>query len=298
MNYDGKKILVTGGRGFIGENLIKRLRGINAKVHSFDIHDGQNIEDRNLLNKTIRNQYDYIYHLAAFSGSQESLKEHELCFNINVLATTYLLEAVIKLSPQTKVILSSSRLEYGNPEYIPVDESHPTFPTSPYGLSKLVATQIAQIYAMTKKLRVTTFRTSNVYGPHSRKEFLGYNIINHFIDIAKKNKVIKIFGSGKQQRDYIFIDDLIDAFLLVKNTRSDGQIYNLGYGKGISLIDMADIIVKIIGKGKISRVRWPSDFRKVETGSYISDIAKITQELGFTPKISFQEGIIKTIFHD
>ncbi len=295
MNLSEKKILVTGGQGFIGKNLVKKLKSLNAKVNSFDKIDGQDITDEGLIKKTIKNNYHFIYHLAAFSGNQESLKNYNIAFKINTLATIAFFEAIVKFSPHTKIIISSSRLEYGNPKYLPVDEKHPTQPTSPYGLSKLMATQMAEIYSKTNGLHFTVFRTSNVYGQHHSSKFLGYNLINYFIDISKNNGVLKIFGQGKQVRDYLFIDDLIEAFLLAMSPKSDNQIYNLGYGEGIMLIDMAKLITKTIGCGRIAKVEWPEDWKSIETGSYVTNLSKIKKELGFSPKVKFDQGIKMTI---
>lgn len=295
MNLSDKRILVTGGRGFIGKHLIKRLTGLGAEVESFDIEDGQDITKESLVKKTIRKGYNFIYHLAAFSGNQKSLKNNDLCFRINTLATVSMLNAIVKSSPKTKIIISSSRLEYGSPMYLPVDEKHPTLPTSPYGLSKLLASQMAEVFLKTGNLNYTIFRTSNVYGPHKDSRFLGFNVINYFIDLAKKNDTLKIFGKGDQLRDYLYIDDLIDAFLLATEQKADHQIYNLGYGRKISLIEMARLIVSAVGGGRVSRIEWPNDWKSLETGSYVTNIHKIERELGFKPKTSFLDGIKKTI---
>ena len=295
MNFKGEKILITGGLGFIGSNLSLRLKKLGADLTIFDIASGDDIQDYKNLKKAISQKFDIIFHLAGFSGSRESNENIEKSFNINTFATISLFELVLKYSPKTKVILSNSRLEYGKPQYLPVDERHPTLPTSAYGLSKLIAAQMALVYHKSNGLKVTIFRTSNVYGPHPSSKFSGYNIINHFIDIAKSNGILTIYGDGKQLRDYIFIDDLVEAFMLAADKNTSGEIYNLGFGKGIKLKDMAKKIIDKVGKGRLVFEKWPNDYRKVETGSYISDIKKIKNELGFFPKTNFDDGIEKTI---
>lgn len=296
MNLKGKKILVTGGSGFIGANLIKTLISLGASVDNFDLSNGQNIENQNQLAANIRRIYDIIYHLAGFSGSSESNIERLKSFRVNTISTVNLCQSVLKYSPKTKIIISSSRLEYGKPQYLPVDENHPLEPTSAYGLSKLTATQTALIFNKTNNLDVTIFRTSNVYGPHKNTKFAGYNVINHFIDLAKMGNPLTIFGEGNQKRDYLFVDDLVGAFLLAATSKnSSGQIYNLGAGVGIKFKEMAALIAKIVGSGQIRFVSWPEDFASVETGDYITDITKIKKELGFAPKIDFEEGIERTL---
>lgn len=295
MNLKGKKILVTGGSGFIGQHLIKAVKKLNAQVYNFDLSEGYDITDENQMADVIKDKFDVIYHLAGFSGSSESNKNRLKSFKVNTLATVGLCEQIIKHSPKTKLIISSSRLEYGKVQYLPVDEKHPTVPTSTYGLSKLAATQMGLIYHIKNKLNATVFRTSNVYGPHANAKFQGYNIINYFIDLAKKNQSLVIFGDGEQERDYLYVDDLVDAFLLALAPRSSGQIYNLGLGRGIKFGDMAKLIVENIGRGYLKFVDWPQDYKEVETGSYISDISKIKKELGFAPRTFFDEGIRKAI---
>ena len=295
MNFKNKKILVTGGSGFIGENFIKRLKILNEDVVNYDISNGNDILDKKSLAEFIKKKYDVIYHLAGYSGSSESNENVEKSYRINTFATVNLLNLISRYSPNTKIILSSSRLEYGVPKYLPVDEKHPTNPTSAYGLSKLAATQMAMVYYRKNGLDVTVFRTSNVYGPHPPAKFTGYNTINHFIDLAKNNKILTIFGDGEQERDYLYIGDLIDAFILTAIKNSDNKIYNLGFEQGIKFKDMVYLIVKKVGKGKGEFKDWPKDFKDVETGSYISDISKIKKELGFKPKINFEEGVYKTV---
>ena len=295
MNLKNLRVLVTGSSGFIGSNLIPRLENLGAKVEKFTKTSRCDILNERLVISTVKKKYDVIYHLAGFSGGEESNRNIEKTFQINTLATLNLINAVADYSHETKLILSSSRLEYGTPIYLPVDESHPTVPTSAYGLSKLAATQIALAYNRTKNLKVTIFRTSNVYGPHKDIKFQGYNVINHFIDQAKKGRVLRIFGDGRQERDYIYVDDLIEAFLLSLSQKAEGKIYNLGYGQNIQFKDMAILIVKIVGKGRVIFESWPKNYKQVETGSYISDISKIQKDLGFTPKVGFELGITKTI---
>ena len=295
MNLKNKKILVTGGSGFIGSHLIKKLEQAGATVENFDLSQGKNILNTLQFKNEIKKKFDIIYHLAGFSGSAQSNLNPKRSFEVNTFAVINLIAAIITYSPQTKLVLSSSRLEYGKPLYLPVDENHPTNPISAYGLSKLAATQIALIYHENSNLNVTVFRTSNVYGSYQKSEFSGYNVVNQFIDLARGNKAIAIFGDGSQKRDYFYIDDLIDAFLLARLPKTSGQIYNLGFGQPISVKEMAELIVKKVGRGFLKFVKWPKGFKMVETGDYITDISKIKKDLGFRPNVNFEAGIQKTI---
>ena len=295
MNFKGKKILVTGGSGFIGSNLINKLEKLGAGVFNYDISKNYDILDKIKLSSVITKKFDIIFHLAGLSGSVTESKQNELYFSVNTFGTLYLCDSIVKYSPTAKLVISSSRLEYGMPEYLPVNENHPTLPTSVYGLSKLTATQLALLYAKTHKLNTIIFRTSNVYGPHSKKTFDKYNIVNYFIDQAQNGQSLTIFGTGNQKRDYIYIDDFINALLLATTSKKSSQVYNLGFGQGIKLKDMTKMIIKAVGIGRIVYKQWPKDYKEVETGSYISDISKIQKELDFKPKIDFETGIRKTL---
>lgn len=294
MNLTHKKILITGGHGFIGSNLTKHLEKKKAIVDIYDKKEGNDVQDVDNLKRYVKKNYFAIYHLAGFSGSAKSNEQKTECFRQNTFSSANLCELITKYSPNTKLILSGSRLEYGVPRYLPIDESHPTLPNSIYGLSKLAATQTGLIYFKKNNLDITIFRTSNVYGPHPSTSFAGYNVINFFIDRAVKNQELKIYGDGEQLRDYIYIDDLVEVFTKVLKTSTLGNIYNLGYGRGIKFKDMVAKIIKIVGKGKLTYEKWPDDYTEVETGSYVTDISKIKKDLKFIPRTSFEKGIEKT----
>lgn len=297
MNLTGKRILITGSGGFIGSSLGDKLMELGSRVTGFDIQSGDDITDIVKLEKIVKEKFDAIFNLAGFSGSNKSNFDIEKCFKLNSIATANLIRLILESSPQTKLILSGSRLEYGKPQYLPVDENHPTRPNSAYGISKLASTHLALVFARSNSLKTTIFRTSNVYGPHKKSNFKGYNVINYFIDEAKKGKTLTVFGEGKQVRDYIYISDLVDAFITGLDQKADGQIYNLGYGKPIEFVKMVKSIVAAVGMGKIKYVKWPEDFKEVETGDYISNISKIKHELGFKPKIDFENGIKLTVLN-
>ena len=296
MTLNNKHVLVTGGNGFIGVNLTKKLKALNAEVDNFDRIDGNDIANIGQVTQFIKRGYHVIFHLAGLSGPLESNNYPSDYLKTNTLATANICSLIVKHSPQTKLILSNSRQEYGTPINLPVDENHPTLPTTVYGISKLASTQLAMVFSQSCKLDATVFRTSNVYGPYNRVTKGGYNIINKFINLAQSDQTIEIFGDGLQKRDYIYIDDLINAFVLASTKEiSRGKVYNLGFGRGISLINMAEMIIQNIKKGNIKHIKWPQKFEKIETGSYVSDISKISKELGFKPKIDFNTGIKMTL---
>ena len=234
--------------------------------------------------------------LVGLSGQVNSnIHAHE-SFEVNVLAYLQFLNLVRFKLPNAHLIFSSSRLEYGKPVYLPVDEQHPIQPLSLYGIHKHLISDYCQFLFRVHQFPTTVIRTSNPYGPHKFRRNHSYNVINYFVDLALKNKEIKLFGGGRQQRDYLYIDDLVEAFLAIEqNPKSFGKIYNVGSGKGITLNQISTVIVSQAGKGIIKILPWPDEYKQVETGDYISDISKITKEIKWKPKTSLSEGIRNTI---
>ncbi len=291
MNLQNKKILITGGDGFIGRHLVFGLKRLGAKIDIFDRNRGDDMNDYKKLEKILKKNYFAVYHLAGVSGAVQSITQERNFLNINTLASIKLAELLLEHTPNTKLIISSTRLEYGVPKYLPVDEQHPTFPISIYGLSKLAFTQIAMGFFAKWGLDITILRTSNVYGPHRKDIFKGYNVINFFVNLAFNNKTIQIFGDGSQLRDYLYIDDFVQVLIKALDKKSKGEIINIGFGKGISIKAIVKKIIRYWGKGKIKFIKWPKNYQLVESGSYITNIKKAQELLDFQPTIDFDEGI-------
>lgn len=299
--YKNKKVLVIGGTGFIGSNLVAHLGKLGCRLWAFTrskrgFFDGcyycqGDIAESQEVGKIIKNKFDLIFHCAGFSGQTSSERKPFISFRNNVLGTINLLKSVKKYSNQTKIIFTNSRLEYGRAQYLPVDENHSTKPMSFYGIDKLLSTLYALQYFKIFKIPVVIFRISNVYGPHQNFHFSSYNVINYFIDLASRGQNLIIFGKGEQVRDYLYIDDLIEVLLLAGIKRkAEGQVYNVGWGRSIKFKQMIKIIASKTNV-KIKYISWPSNYRKIETGSYISDIRKIKNHLGWYPKIKPEQGI-------
>jgi UDP-glucose 4-epimerase len=284
--YRKKKILIVGSHGFIGSHISSHLKNLGAHITTLSY-----TENTFSIEKVIKKHFDIIFNCSGYSGEMQCEEHPLMCIRGNFTFTYNILEAVKKHSTKTKLVIIGSRLEYGKPIYLPVDEKHPTTPLGIYGLSKLAISTIAVQYSRTFHIPITVVRVSNVYGPHMNQGNQNYNIVNNFIDRARKKQSITIFGNGTQRRDYLYISDLIDVLLRAGiSKRANGTLYNIGYGKPIMFKDMVKEINSKFPTN-IIHSKWPERVKYYETGDYISDISKAKKDLGWRPKISFQDGI-------
>ncbi len=300
---EGKRILVTGGAGFIGFHLCKNLAdaGVNLTIYD-NLSSGklQNVKDvpeakfvkgdildlQRLCNLP---KADLIFHLAAQVVVPYSMENPIEDFENNARGTLNVLEKARK--DDSRLVFASSAAVYGNPTQLPTPESYGFHPFSCYGLSKVVGEEYCQIYAMQYGLDVTVLRFANVYGSRC------HGVINDFLDKLEKNpRKLEIIGTGQQSRDFLNVADLVDAVILsaTKET-SIGQTYNLGFGKTTKIIDLADMILQILNlKGKTvvttTGVSWQGDINTIWF-----DISKAKKELNWTPKISLEDHLRKLV---
>jgi nucleoside-diphosphate-sugar epimerase len=311
MEYD-KKALIIGGLGFIGKNLYLHLtkKGIKAHIlsnvslekkdpfiESFNLSNliVGDILDQKLLDSII-SDYDYVFYLAALSGAAESLNRPVKDMNVNLNGVLNLLNSCKNYNPEIQIFFPSSRLVYGKPKYNPVDEKHSLNPESIYAIHKLTAEYYFLLYYKLYNLRVIIFRISNVYGPYQKPEQQSYGILNKFIYQSLKGENLTLYGDGKQRRDFLYIDDLLDLYeILLDNKNLAGNIYNIGYGSGISLHNIIINIKKVTPGLSYKFIPWPVTEKKIETGDYVSDISLIKKHTHWQPKIGFEEGITRTM---
>lgn len=311
--YRGKRVLVTGGLGFIGLNACTRLLDLGAEVTAldnfvpptvtpaFDALRSQlrlamaDIRDEEKVERVVRDQ-EVIFNLAGKSGAADSNKTPLNDLDINCRGHLTVLEACRTFNSGVTIVFPSSRLVYGKPAYLPVDERHPLAPESIYAAHKLAVENYHLIYGRLHGLKTTVLRISNPYGPFQAGEGRAYGIANTFIQAAVAGRPITLFGDGSQRRDYLYIDDLIEAMLCAASAReSSGRIYNIGDGAGTSLLELAELAVAVAGAGEIVRVPWPEEYRAIETGDYLSDITLARQELGWSPATDIRDGVARTV---
>ncbi len=313
--YQGKKVLITGGLGFIGSNLAIRLVDLGAVVTIVDsmipetggnLFNIKNIEgkvgvnfsdvrDEHSMNFLVRN-VDLMFNLAGQVSHIDSMQDPYNDLEINTRSQLSILEACRRYNPSIKLVFASTRQVYGKPEYLPVDEKHPLNPTDINGINKLAGEWYHVLYHRVYGIKTVCLRMTNTYGPrllmkHSRQGFIGW-FIRQIID----GKKINIFGDGKQLRDLNYIDDVVEALLISAYDDSlNGQIFNLGAAPYISLEDIAKLLIKINGSGDYQRVPFPEENKKIDIGHYYASYEKFRNATGWEPKVPYEEGFRKML---
>jgi dTDP-glucose 4,6-dehydratase/UDP-glucose 4-epimerase len=313
--FANKNILITGGVGFIGSSLARKLVNLNAKVtlvdslipqyggNLFNIHD---IKDQVTLNITdvrdphaiaylVQNQ-DFLFNLAGQTSHLDSMIDPQTDLNINASAQLSILEACRKHNPDITIVFASTRQLYGKPQYLPVDENHPVCPVDVNGINKLAGEWYHLLYDSVYKIRSCALRLTNTYGPGMRVKDARQTFLGIWIRQLIEGKPIQVFGEGTQLRDFNYVDDVVEALLLSAiHPKADGEIFNLGSSEYINLKDLAALMVEIYQSGNYEIVPFPPERKIIDIGDYYSDYKKINQALDWTPKTSLRDGLEKTI---
>jgi UDP-glucose 4-epimerase len=309
-----KKVLIFGGLGLIGSSVARLCIAQGALVtvadnrspdyggNDFNLTDLQekyvlvvgDIRDTDFVEGLVIGQ-DYILNFAAQVNHNLSLENPILDNELNCIGHINVLMACKKNNPNAKLVYPGSRLQYGKVNAVPVAETHPLQPMSIYAIHKATAEQYYQAFYKHYGIRSVCFRITNPYGPRAQMKSSGYSIINWFIRLAMDNQQIKIFGDGNQTRDYIYIDDLVEAIVIgMQSSTTDGQIYNLGSGQKTAFREMAETVIRIIGSGTIKYVSWPKNYDNFETGDFYADVSKFARIVGWSPRTSLERGVEKT----
>lgn len=313
--YSGSKVLITGGLGFIGSNLARRLVSLNADVTLVDslipIYGGNPFNLRDIKDKVRINisdmrdpfamgylvqDQDFLFNLAGQTSHIDSMTEPQTDLAINVTAQLSLLETCRKLNPTVKLVFASTRQLYGKPAYLPVDEKHPIRPVDVNGINKLAGEWYHLLYSKNYGIRACALRLTNTYGPGMRVKDARQTFLGIWIRSLIEGKPIKVFGDGHQLRDFNYVDDCVDALLMAGlDEKSDGMVFNLGSEEVIELTDLAKMLVTIAGTGSYDLVPFPADRKNIDIGDYYGDFRLITQQLGWRPKVDLRTGLALTL---
>jgi len=314
-DFKGKEVLITGGLGFIGSNLSIELVKQGAHVTIVDnmlprqgsnLFNIKEIEDKVRVNiSDIRNQLsmnylvkgkDYIFHLAGQVNHVDSMRNPLQDLEINCAGTLVLLEALRHNNRNAKVIFAGTRGEYGASVSLPVDEDHPTNPKGIYAVTNLTAEKMILVYDDIFGIKGVCLRITNTYGPRHQMMHDEYGVFNWFIRKAMDNEEIPVFGDGRILRDFLYVKDLVSCMLMTATTdETYGKVFNIGAGVPVSFIELAKKIVEIAGTGKVAYTEFTQERKEVEPGDYYANISRIKQIVGWSPKVSLNQGIQQTI---
>jgi UDP-glucose 4-epimerase len=295
------KVLITGGAGFIGSNLVKELasNGVEAIVLD-NLSSGYrtNIEEQprvRLVQKDVRDAaaveaamvgVDAVFHLAASVGNKRSIDQPVQDAEINVIGTLRVLEAARKAGVR-KVVISSSAGIFGELKTLPIREEHPAEPDSPYGASKLGAEKEGLAYAKLYGMEVVCLRYFNVYGPNQRFDAYG-NVIPIFVFQMLRGEPITIFGDGEQTRDFVNVRDVVQANIKAAMTPGVSGAFNIGSGTRISINELVGRLSAGCGLNAVVRHSGP---RAGDVRDSLADIGAARKLFAFHPAVSIEEGL-------
>jgi UDP-glucose 4-epimerase len=312
--YRGRNILITGGLGFIGSNLAIELcsRGANVTVVDSMLPDHgakisnvapvrdqlsiaiADVRDADRLGGLVNNQ-EFIFSLAGQVSHVESMRQPLLDLDINCRGQLSLLECCRKNNPAARIVFASTRQIYGKPESLPVSESHPINPPDVNGINKWAAEKYSVLYSHVYGISTVCLRLTNTYGPRMDIENGNKGFTGVFIGQALNGHTIRIFGDGKQRRDFNYVSDVVDAMMLAGASRDlSGRCFNLGNLNHYSLNEFVDVLSRCLPV-RCERIPFPPEFKSIDVGDCYSDYSAFQNVSGWSPRVGLQEGLERTI---
>jgi len=239
---------------------------------------------------------DYLFNLAGQTSHMDSMSNPQTDLEINVAAQLSILEACRKSNLGIKIVFASTRQLYGKPDYLPVDEKHPTRPVDINGINKLAGEQYHLLYNNVHGIRACALRITNTYGPGMRVKDARQTFLGIWVRLLIEGKPIKVFGDGLQLRDFNYVDDCVKALLLAgASDLANGKVYNLGSREVIGLKDLADMMVNLGFGGNFELVPFPPERSAIDIGDHYGDFSLISEELGWSPKINLKDGLRRSL---
>ncbi len=313
--YRGRRVLVTGGAGFIGSNLARRLVDLGADVLIVDtllkdtggslyniagITDQvriniADVRDSSAMNHLVRDR-EVIFNLAGSVSHIDSMRDPQLDLEVNCRSHLSLLEACRHHNPATKVVFAGTRQVYGRPDSLPVRETHLVRPTDVNGINKVAGEYYHLVYNNVYNLRACSLRLTNVYGPrqlirHNRQGFIGW-----FIRLAVEDRTIQVYGDGSQIRDFVYVDDAVDAFLRAgASDQCNGEVFNVSGSEHLSHRDLTHLLLETAGTGRVEFIAWPAEKKAIDIGSFYASSEKFTAATGWQQQVTLRDGLARTV---
>lgn len=312
--FQGRRVLITGGLGFIGSNLARRLVREGADVTLVDslipeyggnFRNVAEIADQVRINiSDVRDEHglryllqgqDVLFNLAGQTGHLDSMTDPQTDLEINGRAQLSILETCRRYNPEIKVVFASTRQIYGRPAYLPVDENHPILPVDVNGINKAAGERYHILYNDVYGIRACALRLTNTYGPHMRVRDARQTFLGIWVRSVVEGNPFEVW-EGAQLRDFTYVDDAVDAFIRAAlDEEADGRTFNLGGLEVISLHDLAELLIRVNGGGTFDVKSFPADRKRIDIGDYYSDDRVIRSTLGWQPQVALEEGLTRTI---
>ncbi|HZE12329.1 MAG TPA: NAD-dependent epimerase/dehydratase family protein [Chthoniobacterales bacterium] len=312
--FANARVLITGGLGFIGSNLARRLVALGSEVTVVDslipdyggnLYNVEDIRDRIQINVSdVRDTHslrhlvqdkDYLFNLAGQTSHLDSMTNPMPDLEINCQAQLSILETCRAGNPKIKIVFASTRQIYGRPARLPVDETHPLNPVDVNGINKIAGEQYHLLYNNVHGIAATALRLTNTIGPRMRIKDARQTFVGLWVRQLLEGKPISVWG-GKQLRDFTDVEDAVDAFLMAAaSATTNGEIYNLGGSEVIDLAGLAKLMIEVNGAGHFDIREFPADRLAIDIGDYYSDFSKIRTQLGWEPKRTLRETIEATL---
>jgi UDP-glucose 4-epimerase len=313
-DFNGRKVVITGGLGFIGSTAARRLVGLGAHVTLVDslipqyggnLFNIADIKDHVRVNVSdVRDEYslrtlvqgqDCLLNLAGQTSHMDSMEDPFTDLDINCRSQLSILEVCRRYNPEIKVVFASTRQIYGKPDYLPVDEQHPVRPVDVNGINKLAGEWYHILYNNVYGVRASALRLTNTIGPRMRVKDARQTFLGIWVRLLLEGRPFEVW-EGHQLRDFTYVDDVVEAFLLAAGSdAANGQVLNLGGECVVSLKAVADLLIELNGGGQYELRSFPADRKRIDIGDYYSDCRRIESLLGWTPKVPLREALTRTL---
>lgn len=313
--FKNKKVIITGGLGFIGSSLAIQLAAFGADVLLVDAmlpeYGGNlfnvepikrkvkinfaDIRDAETMNYLIKGK-DYLFHLAGQVSHLMSMTDPFPDIDINIKGTAIIMEACRHYNPDIKIVYTGTRGQYGPVVKLPVDENAPMNPKGIYEISNLTAEKIVKVYNDIHGIDAVLLRLTNIYGPRAQMKHSRYGVVNWFVRLAIDGEPIPIYGDGCLLRDFLYVDDCVEAILMsAAHSKAVGEIFNVGHNEATTFLEVAKILTEFTKKGKWYFTQFSKERKAQEPGDFYSDITKISTVIGWQPKTTLRDGLRKTL---